>query len=86
MPAQTHRENARRRAGTGIAEGQSMLSRLAPSITRLIADRKGQILVEYLVLFVIVGAGLVMLVGPVVGPKLVNEYAKRRSLLYAPYP
>jgi hypothetical protein len=63
-----------------------MPSRLARSITRLIADRKGQILVEYLVLFVIVGAGLVMLVGPVVGPKLVNEYAKRRSLLYAPYP
>ena len=63
-----------------------MRSRPPHTFTRLIADRKGQILIEYLVLFVIVGAGLVMLVGPVVGPKLVNEYAKRRSLLYAPYP
>jgi hypothetical protein len=72
--------------GTAIALEPGMRSRLSSFLTRLVADRKGQILVEYLVLFVIVGAGLVMLVGPVVGPKLVSEYAKRRSLLYAPYP
>ena len=53
---------------------------------KLIADQRGQVFLEYLVLFVIVGGGLVLLVGPVVGPKMVHEYAKRRTLLYATYP
>jgi hypothetical protein len=49
-------------------------------------DARGQVFVEYLVLVVVTGVALVMLVGPVVGPRIVNEYAKRRALLYATYP
>jgi hypothetical protein len=64
--------------GTGVA--------VAPRMKKLIADQRGQIFLEYLVLFVIVGAGLVLMVGPVIGPKMVHEYAKRRTLLYATYP
>jgi hypothetical protein len=61
----------------------SLKSRLG---SRLLRDRRGQVFVEYLVLVVVTGSALVLLVGPVVGPKIVNEYAKRRSLLYATYP
>lgn len=63
-----------------------MTTRTARFWKRALAESSGQVFVEYLVLFVITGAALVMLVGPVVGPKIVKEYAKRRSLLYATYP
>lgn len=63
-----------------------MSSRRFRSLASIAKDKRGQVFVEYLVLVVITGAALVLLVGPVVGPRLVNEYAKRRSLLYSTYP
>ena len=63
-----------------------MTSRLNSRRPGLTNDARGQVFVEYLVLVVVTGAALVLLVGPVVGPRIVNEYAKRRSLLYATYP
>jgi hypothetical protein len=52
----------------------------------MLGDARGQVFVEYLVLVVVTGVALVLLVGPVVGPKIVSEYAKRRALLYSTYP
>jgi hypothetical protein len=63
-----------------------MTSRFSPPLAPLRKDTRGQVFVEYLVLVVVTGAALVLLVGPVVGPRIVSEYAKRRSLLYATYP
>jgi hypothetical protein len=63
-----------------------MRSRFNSKLARMLGDARGQVFVEYLVLVVVTGVALVLLVGPVVGPKIVNEYAKRRSLLYSTYP
>ena len=63
-----------------------MRSRFHSKLARVLDDARGQVFVEYLVLVVVTGVALVLLVGPVVGPKIVSEYAKRRSLLYATYP
>lgn len=52
----------------------------------LAADERGQVLIEYLVILVMTGIGLVLTVGPDLGPRIVGEYGKRRALLYAPYP
>jgi len=49
-------------------------------------DQRGQIMVEYLALLLIAGIGLVLVVGPELGPRIVGEYTKRRTLMYSPYP
>ena len=53
---------------------------------RLCRDQRGQILIEYLAVMFIVGLGLVAVVGPEVGPRVVTEYARRIALLYSTYP
>ena len=63
-----------------------MRSQIEAKPARLRSDARGQVFVGYLVLVVVTGVALVLLVGPVVGPRIVSEYAKRRSLLYATYP
>ncbi len=63
-----------------------MTTRTAPFWKRALTDSFGQVFTEYLVLFLITGSALVMLVGSVVGPRIVKEYAKRRAFLYSTYP
>lgn len=52
----------------------------------LSTDARGQVLLEYLVILVMTGIGLVLLVGPELGPRIVGEYGRRRALLYSTYP
>jgi hypothetical protein len=59
---------------------------MPPTRRHLQHDTRGQILIEYLAVMFIVGLGLVVVVGPEVGPRIVNEYARRIALLYSTYP
>jgi len=56
------------------------------TIKNLVRDRRGQILIEYLALTFIVGLGLVLMVAPVLGPRIDGEYSRRVALLYSTYP
>ena len=53
---------------------------------RLHSDQRGQILIEYLAVVIIIGLGLVLVAGPLVGPRIVSEYERRMALMYSTYP
>jgi hypothetical protein len=54
-----------------------------PSLRR---DAAGRVYVEYLVLLLIVGIGLIGMAGQVVGARMVTDYSARRALLESTYP
>ena len=59
---------------------------LLRTLNSALHDRRGQVLIEYLAVMFIVGIGLVLVVGPAVGPKIVGEYTRRIALMYSTYP
>lgn len=71
-------------AARGLLGVSGMLSQ--SKLRSALRDQRGQILIEYLAVLFIVGLGLVLVAGPLVGPRLTEEYARRMALLYSPYP
>lgn len=63
-----------------------MSSNAREKLRRAYSDRRGQIMIEYLLVLFIAGVGLVLAAGPLVGPRIVSEYARRMALLYSTYP